>query len=112
VTRGNFELAAQGFQAYISQFPNGPRAVESHYYLGECNYANERYLEAAAEFQRVVNDYPTARLVPAAYLKMGRAYLQLEERGLAEKAFRTLIEKYPTTEEASQARNALDQLGN
>lgn len=112
VTRGNYELAAQGFQTYLAQSPAGPRAVESHYYLGECNYASERYLEAAAEFQRVVNDYPAARLVPPAYLKMGRAYLQLDERGLAEKAFNTLIEKHPTTEEAKQARSALAELSN
>jgi len=112
VTRGNYELAAQGLQDYLARFPEGPRAVESHYYLGECNYATERYLEAAGEFQRVVTDYPNARLVPAAYLKMGRAYLQLEERGLAEKAFNTLIEKHPTTEEAKQARSALAELGN
>jgi len=111
VTRGNYDLAAQAFQDYLNQFPNGPRVVECHYYLGECNYANERYLEAAAEFQRVVNDYPSDRLVPAAYLKMGRAYVQLEERGLAEKAYRALIEKHPTTEEAKQARSALADLG-
>lgn len=111
VTRGNYELAAQAFQDYLARFPGGPRAVESHYYLGECNFANERYPEAAAEFQRVVTDFPTARLVPAAYLKMGRAYVELEERSLAEKAFRTLIEKHPTTEEAKQARAALTELG-
>lgn len=111
VTRGNYELAAQGFQQYLAQYPNGPRVVESRYYLGECNLSNERYLEAAADFQRVVTDFPTARLVPAAYLKMGRAYVQLDERGLAEKAFRTLIDKHPTSEEARQARSALEALG-
>ncbi|HEX5132209.1 MAG TPA: tol-pal system protein YbgF [Candidatus Krumholzibacteria bacterium] len=111
VTRGNYELAAQAFQDYLTQFPDGERVVECRYYLGECNYANERYFEATAEFQRVVTDYPSSRLVPAAYLKMGRAYMQLEERGLAEKAFRTLIEKHPTTEEAKQARTALDEIG-
>lgn len=112
VTRGNYELAAQGFQQYLTQFPDGPRVVESRYYLGECNFASERYLEAAAEFQRVVTDFPTARLTPAAYLKMGRSYVQLEERGLAEKAFKTLVEKHPTTEEAKQARSALAELSN
>jgi tol-pal system protein YbgF len=111
VTRGNYELAAQSLQDYLNQFPTGPRAVEAHYYLGECHYATERYLEATAEFQRVVTDYPSARLVPAAYLKMGRAYQQLEERGLAEKAYRALVEKHPTTEEARQARSALTELG-
>jgi tol-pal system protein YbgF len=111
VTRGNYELAAQAFGDYLTRYPQGPRVPEAHYYLGECNYATERYLEAAGEFQRVVREFPASRLVPASYLKMGRAYTQLEERGLAEKAFRTLIEKHPTTEEARQAQAALQELG-
>jgi len=111
VTRGNYELAAQSFGDYLTRFPQGARVAESHYYLGECNYATERYLEAAGEFQRGVREFPASRLVPASYLKMGRAYTQLEERGLAEKAFRTLIEKHPTSEEAKQAQAALQELG-
>jgi protein tyrosine phosphatase (PTP) superfamily phosphohydrolase (DUF442 family) len=42
---------------------------------------------------------------------MGRAYVQLEERSLAEKAFKTLIDKHPNSEEAKQAESALKQLG-
>jgi tol-pal system protein YbgF len=111
LTRGNYELAAQEFQDYLARFPEGPRVAEAHYNLGECQFATERYLEAAGEFQRVTRDYPASRLAPAAYLKMGRAYTQLEERGLAEKAFRTLIEKHPDSEEARQAQAALQELG-
>ena len=111
VTSGNYELAAQGFQDYLTQYPDSPRVAEAHFYLGECQYAEERYLEAAGEYQKVVRDFPASRLAPAAYLKMGRAYVQLEERSLAEKAFRTLLEKHPASEEARQAESALKQLG-
>lgn len=111
VTRGNYELAAQGFQDFLSRYPDSPRVAEAHFYLGECQYAEERYLEAAGEYQKVVRDFPASRLAPAAYLKMGRAYVQLEERSLAEKAFRTLIDRHPTSEEAKQAESALKQLG-
>ncbi len=111
VTRGNYELAAQAFQDYLTQFPQGPRVAEARYYLGECDFATERYLEAAGDYQRVVQDFPASRLVPAAYLKMGHAYQHLEERTLAQKAYQTLIDKYPTTEEAKQARAALKDFG-
>lgn len=111
VTKGNYELAAQGFQDFLSRFPDSPRIAEAHFYLGECQYAEERFLEAAGEYQKVVRDFPASRLAPPAYLKMGRAYVELEERSLAEKAFRTLIEKHPTSEEARQAESALKQLG-
>lgn len=111
VTRGNYDLAAPAFRDYLTKNPTGTRAPEAHYYLGECEYANGRWLEAAGQYQQVVRDYPKARLVPAAYLKMGHSYTQLEERGLAEQAYRVLIEKYPNSEEAKQARASLNELG-
>jgi tol-pal system protein YbgF len=111
VTQGNYELAAQEFQDYLARYPDSPRVAEAHFYLGECQYAEERFLEAAGEYQKVTRDFPASRLAPAAYLKMGRAYVQLEERSLAERAFRTLMEKHPTSEEAKQAESALKQLG-
>ncbi len=111
VTRGNYDLAAPAFRDYVSKNPSGARIADAHYYLGECEYANERWLEAAGQFQQVVRDHPKSRLVPAAYLKMGHSYTQLEERGLAEQAYRALIEKHPNSEEAKQARAALNELG-
>jgi len=111
VTRGNYDLAAPAFRDYLAKNPDGARAAEAHYYLGDCEYAMERWLEAAGQFQHVVRDYPKARLAPAAYLKMGNAYAKLEERGLAQQAYRALIEKHPNTEEAKQARAALNELG-
>jgi tol-pal system protein YbgF len=111
VTRGNYDLAATAFNDYLRKNPSGPRAAEAHYYLGECEYANGRWLEAAGQFQQVVRDFPKSRQAPAAYLKMGNAYSQLEERGLAQQAYRALIERHPNTEEAKQARAALNELG-
>jgi tol-pal system protein YbgF len=111
VTRGNYDLAAPALRDYLDKNPDGARAAEAHYYLGECEYANERWLEAAGQFQQVVRDFPKARQVPAAYLKMGHAYTELEERGLAQQAYRALIEKHPNSEEAKQARAALNELG-
>lgn len=111
VTKGRYELATQEFQDFLTQYPDSPRIAEAHFYLGESQYAQERYLEAAGEYQKVTHDFPASRLAPAAYLKMGRAYVQLEERSLAEKAFKTLMTKHPNSEEAKQAESALKQLG-
>lgn len=110
LTRGNYTLAINGFQNYLVSYPSGVHIPEVHYYLGECYYSEERYLEAVGAFQDVIRKYPASRLVPAAYLKSGYCYRALEERNLAEKAFRTLVEKYPETEEAKQARAALAEL--
>ncbi|MBI4719677.1 MAG: tetratricopeptide repeat protein [Chitinivibrionia bacterium] len=111
LTLGNYTLAMQGFKNYIARYPNGVHLDEVHYSLGECQYASEQYLEAAGEYQLVINEFPQSRLAPAAYLKTGLCYAKLDEPGLAEKSFRELISLYPHSEEAQHARAALEDLG-
>lgn len=109
LTRGNYALAIQGFQQYLVHHPAGSHLAEVHYYLAECYYAEDRHLESVSEFQYVVREFPESRLVPAAFLKSGLCYVALEERSLAEKSFNDLIEKYPDSEEAKQARDELER---
>lgn len=111
LTRGNYDLAVQGFKNYLVRHPAGAHLPEVHYYLGECYYAGDRFLEAVGGFQYVVREFPESRLAPAAYLKSGLCYGRLEEKNLAERAYRELIEKFPGTEEAQQARDLLEQFG-
>ncbi|MFH1755070.1 MAG: tetratricopeptide repeat protein [Candidatus Latescibacterota bacterium] len=107
---GNYDLAIQGFKNYLVKFSGGARLPEVHYYLGESYYASERHLEAVGEFQYIVREFADSRLVPAALLKSGICYASLEERSLAERAFRELISSYPDSEEAERARIALQDL--
>ncbi len=111
LTLGNYDLSVQGFKNYLVRFPDAPNASEAHYYLGESYFALSRYLEAVAEYQSVIREYSHSRLVPACYLKSGYCYQNLEERQLAEKTFRELISLYPRSEEAEQARAALQEQG-
>jgi tol-pal system protein YbgF len=107
---GNYDLAIQGFKNYLVKFSGGARLSEVHYYLGESYYASEHYLEAVGEFQYIVREFPDSRLVPAALLKSGICYASLEERALAQRAFRELIAQYPDSEEAERARISLKDL--
>jgi tol-pal system protein YbgF len=111
LTLGNHDLAIQGFKNYLARFPDGANLPDAYYYLGESYYRSARYLEAVSEFQVVLREFPNSRFVPAAYLKSGYCYRELEERELAEKAFRDLIARHPHTEEAEQARVALQDMG-
>ncbi|UCH82745.1 MAG: tol-pal system protein YbgF [Candidatus Latescibacterota bacterium] len=111
LTLGNYDLSVQGFKNYLVRFPQAPNVPEAHYYLGESYYSLSRYLEAVAEYQSVIREYSHSRLVPACYLKSGYCYQNLEEKQLAEKTFRELISIYPRSEEAEQARVALQEQG-
>jgi len=111
LTLGNYDLATQGFKNFIVRFPNASNISAAHYYLGESYYSVTRYLEAVAEFQVVIENEPRSRYTPASYLKSGFCYEHLGESQLADRAFRELISLYPRSEEAEQARVALQDLG-
>jgi tol-pal system protein YbgF len=111
LTLGNYDLAIQGFKNYLVRYPNAESLASAHYYLGESYYSVARYLEAVAEYQTVIREEPRSRYTPPAYLKSGFCYQQLGEAQLAERAFRELISLYPRSEEAEQARVALQDLG-
>ncbi len=111
LTLGNYDLAIQGFKNYLVRYPNAANLASAHYYLGECYYSSERHVEAVAEFQTVIREEPRSRYAPSSYLKSGLCYRQLGETELSEQAFRELISLYPRSEEAEQARLALQGQG-
>jgi tol-pal system protein YbgF len=107
LTLGNYDLAVQGFKNYLVRFPNARSIVDAHYYLGDSYYQLQRFVEAVAEYQVVIREYGRSRFAPPALLKAGFCYEQLGEARLAERSFRELISQYPRSEEAEQARVAL-----
>lgn len=111
LTMGNYPLAIQGFKNYVQRYPNGARLDEVHYYLGECYYTTDQTVEAVAQYQIVIKEYTDSRLIPAALLKTGLCYDKMDELSLAEQAYRELIAQFPHSEEAEQARAALEELG-
>jgi tol-pal system protein YbgF len=111
LTLGNYDLAVQGFKNYQVRFPNAANIPDAHYYLGDSYYQLERYLEAVAEYQVVIREHASSRFAPPAYLKAGFCYEKLGESQLSERSFRELISRYPRSEEAEQARVALQSQG-
>jgi tol-pal system protein YbgF len=105
--RGKFDLAAQGFRAYLEQAPRGDVADTAQYYLGESLYSAKDYREAIAEFERLVQDFPQSPQVPSALLKTGYAYYEVKDGVQGRRALRTLVEKYPTSKEAKLAEEKL-----
>lgn len=105
---GQYTQAAQQFEAFLAQFPNGIYAPNALYWLGQSYYLTSRYAEAEQQFDAVVARYPTHQKAADALLKLGLAQL---ETGKPEEGQRTLGEvgtRYPGTE---AARIAGDRLG-
>lgn len=107
---GQYEIAIQGFKAFISSFPRSDKADDAQLNIGNALYLAGKYRDAVEAFQAVIANYPQADSVPIAYYKMGLAYTELREFDVARKAFETVIQKYPTAYEAILAKQRLDSL--
>ncbi len=109
-TRGDYDLAIEGFQTYIRMFPRTDRTDDAQLKIGDSLYAAKRYPDAVAAFQKVISDYPQADTVPAAYYKLGLTYEALKQPDQARKAFETVVKSHQGSNEAILARQRLDVL--
>lgn len=108
---GAYPLAKDEFRQYLSKYPDAGHDAEAAYYLGDI-YSKERdYKHAVTEFDTVINHYPNHHLIPGAHLKKGYALLAMGSRSAGIKELRNLITRYPTSQEAKQAKEQLRVLG-
>lgn len=82
-------------------------ADNSLFWIGEIYYKNGDYKRAIIEYQNVIEKYPSGNKVPAAYLKQGLAFYNIDRKDNAKLIFETLISKFPLTNEALIAKKKL-----
>jgi tol-pal system protein YbgF len=75
--RGNLEVAREGFQKTIKQYPKSQHAGNAQFWIGEIYYREKWYEKAILEYQKVIEKYPKSNKVPASILKQGFAFLNL-----------------------------------
>jgi tol-pal system protein YbgF len=108
---GNLDLALQGFNAYMSSYPNGKMAAVVQMYIGDYYSRQGKLPQAITAFTRVISDYPGAEQVPGALYKRGRAELAQQESDNAIADFKDIIERFPASPEAELAKSQLRDLG-
>jgi tol-pal system protein YbgF len=108
--KGNYDLAATGFQSFLKQFPDSTLAPHAQYWLGECYYSKKDYFKAIDSFDRVAKNYPKSEKVVTALLKGGMAYLEVGDKTRAKASLKKVIEDYPLSNEANLAKNKLAEV--
>ena len=109
-TTGEWALAIQGFEVYISSFPRSELADDAQFYIGNTYYADGQYREAAGAFEQVVLNYSDGDRVAEALYKRGLALDRLAEPELARQAFELVVQNYPEDNMANLAQQWLDRL--
>jgi tol-pal system protein YbgF len=105
------DLAIQEFSDYIKFYPNTDGAGNCYFYLGEIQFRQGNYQQAALSYDQVLQNFPTGSKAASAQLKKGFALIELgkQEDGVVE--LRHVIQRYPKSNEALQARERLRKLG-
>jgi len=105
------DLAAQEFADYVKYYPNTDLAGNAYFYLADLEFRQGNYQQAVKDYDQVLQNFPTGNKAPAAQLKKGFALLELGQKdsGIAE--LRRLIQRYPRSNEALQAKDRLRKLG-
>jgi TolA-binding protein len=123
-TKGNYNLAVAAFREYIRLYPGTPLAEKAQYWIGESHYSQAKTLQgrgesgrAVQEFERAVQEfravaitYPRGDRVPAALYKEALALAELGQLSLAEARLQFLLDQFPSTEEAAQAKDELARI--
>ena len=108
---GKNDLAVQEFSDYIKFYPNTDLAGNAYFYMAEISYKTGDFQKAVANYDLVLQNFPSGNKAAAAQLKKGFALIELgkEEDGTQE--LKHVIQRYPRTNEAIQARDKLRKIG-
>jgi len=110
LSKGNLQLAIQGFQQFLENFPRSDMSDNAQYWIGEVYYSQNDNLQAISEFRKVIDTYPNGDKVPAALLKLGYCHFNMGDQTNGKNYLKIVMEKYPNTEEARLARSRLEEL--
>jgi len=108
---GKNDLASQEFSDYIKFYPNTDLAGNAYFYLAEIQFRAGSYPQAVTNYDQVLQNFPSGNKAAAAQLKKGFALIEMGQKDDGVQELRHLIQRYPKTNEAVQARDRLRKLG-
>jgi outer membrane protein assembly factor BamD len=117
--RGDFRRAQVALLRLTFELgPSQPELAQVRYYLAECSFQMGDRVQAAMDFRRVADEFPTTQYAPMALLRAGDANLRLWHRpeldptyGEAALAiYQELAGRYPESDAAARARPHVKRL--
>lgn len=109
--RGNYPLAAEGLDLFLSTYPRSAKRSDALFFLGLCHYNLKAYEKAQAAFDWIIRDHAASPQFLPAKLKRAQSLLKQGLKPAAVKAFRDLVEGFSGSAEARTAQQELSDLG-
>lgn len=107
---GLYDLAIDGFQAYVRSFPRSDQADDAQVFIGNSYLQAGRNDKAVEAYDLAIRTYPSGNAIPEAYYKKGLALSNLKQMEPARTAWEFVIKTYPDSTAALLAQQALAKL--
>jgi tol-pal system protein YbgF len=104
---GLYDLAVDGFTAFIRDFPKHDQADDAQFLIGRSYLQDAKNDKAVEAFDKVIRTYPMSNSIPDSYYLKGVALRNLRQLDRAREAWDTVIKNYPDSAAASLAKQAL-----
>jgi tol-pal system protein YbgF len=106
-----YPLAASEFSDVTKFYPDNPLSGNAYYYIGEIDYRAGHYSSAVKNYDKVIEQYPASNKVPVSRLHKGNALVASKQTTAGVRELRSLIQRFPNSPEAMQARSKLSGMG-
>jgi TolA-binding protein len=106
-----YALSTSEFADVVKFYPDNALSGNSLYYMAEIDYRDGRYPAAIKNYDSVLQQYPDNNKVPASHLHKGIALIAIKQNDAGIRELRALIQRFPNSPEAMQARSKLSGMG-
>ena len=109
--RGNYPLATEGLDHFLTTYPQSAKRPDALFFLGLCHYNLRAFDKAQPAFERIIKDHAASPQFLPAKLKRAQCLLKQGLKPAAVKAFRELVDGFSGSAEARTAQQELSDLG-
>ncbi|WP_284759364.1 tol-pal system protein YbgF [Agrobacterium sp. fls2-241-TYG-188a] len=96
VLSGDYKAAEKGFEQYIQGYPKGSKAADANFWLGEAQYSQGKFTDAAKTFLNAHQSYSKSPKAPEMLLKLGMSLAALDNKETACATLREVPKRYPS----------------
>lgn len=109
VMTGDYQLAETEFSTYIASYPKSSRLPDANFWLGEAQYSQAKYNEAAKTFLNAHQTYGKSPKAPEMLLKLGMSLAALDNNETACATLKEVPRRYPSAAKAVLSKVSSEQ---
>jgi tol-pal system protein YbgF len=109
VLTGDYGLAENEFSSYIGAYPKSSRLADANFWLGEAQYSQGKYNEAAKTFLNAHQTYGKSPKAPEMLLKLGMSLAALDNTDTACATLKEVPRRYPSAAKAVLSKVGSEQ---